>query len=133
MLHVSFRYFRKKQERKRLDCSSSEKLDYLRQIKKQNSKKWLNSYFYVINNNFSYTQLSFLFLLQKYSYCVHDDTDVFFHLLQRAFDICLEPFLAFLILFFIKILISLTCFVLKIFFELLIIVSYHFYIQKKSY
>ena len=44
--------------------------------------------FYVLNNNFSYTQLSFLMLLQKDSYLDHDDTGVFFlFLLQKDFDI----------------------------------------------
>ena len=39
--------------------------------------------FYVLNNNFSYTQLPFLFLLQKDSYYVHDETDTFFFFLCR--------------------------------------------------
>ena len=33
--------------------------------------------FYVLDKKFSYTQLSFLFLLQKGSYCFYDDTDFF--------------------------------------------------------
>ena len=58
--------------------------------------------FYVLNNNFSYTQLSFLFLLQKDSYYLYDDTDVFFlFLLQKDFDIfCVLPFKVFFFNFF---------------------------------
>ena len=33
---------------------------------------------YVLSYNFSYTQLSFVFLLQKDSYFDHDGSDVFF-------------------------------------------------------
>ena len=40
----------------------------------------------MINNNFSYNQLSFVFLLQKDFYFNHDDTDAFFFfLLQKGF------------------------------------------------
>ena len=47
----------------------------------------------VLNNNFSYTQLYFAFVPQKYSYFVHDDTDAFFLFpCQKDFDICLKPF-----------------------------------------
>ena len=75
--------------------------------------------FYVLSNNFSYTQLSFLFLRQEDSYYVHDDTDVFFYFssserfwyLSRAF---------FLPLFlFRKILMSFACFFSKLFFVFL--------------
>ena len=38
----------------------------------------LKTIFYVLNNNFSYIQLSFVFLLQKDFYFGPDDTDVFF-------------------------------------------------------
>ena len=42
----------------------------------------------VLNNNFPYIQVFFLFLLQKDSYCVNDDTDVcFIFILQKDFDI----------------------------------------------
>ena len=67
---------------------------------KQNCPKHLqiNSkvIFCVLNNNFSYTQLSLAFVPQKDSYYVQDDTDVcFFFLLQKDFGICLEFFLVF--------------------------------------
>ena len=42
--------------------------------------------FYVLNNNFSYIQLSFVFVLQKDSYFAHNDTETFFlFLLQKDF------------------------------------------------
>ena len=42
----------------------------------------------VLNNNFPYIQVFFLFLLQKDFYCVNDDTDVcFIFILQKDFDI----------------------------------------------
>ena len=39
--------------------------------------------FYVLSNSFLYTQLYFLYFLQKDFYCVHDDTDDFFFLFFR--------------------------------------------------
>ena len=39
--------------------------------------------FYVLNNNFSHTQLPLLFLRQKNSHYVHDDIDAFFHIFFR--------------------------------------------------
>ena len=55
---------------------------------------------YMLNNNFSYIQLSFFFLLQKDSYLDHDDTDAFFlFLLQKDFGtfhvLLFEAFLCF--------------------------------------
>ena len=51
----------------------------------------------MLNNIFSYTQLSFVFLIQKDYYFNHDDTDAFFlFFLQKDFYICLEAFLVFL-------------------------------------
>ena len=38
---------------------------------------------YVLNNNFSYTQLSFVFLPRKDYYFDHDDTEVFFFFFFR--------------------------------------------------
>ena len=53
-----------------------------------NLQSYLKVISYVLNNSFSYTQLSFLFVLQKNSYYVHDDTDAFFlFLLQKDFHI----------------------------------------------
>ena len=52
--------------------------------------------FYVLNNNFSYAQLASIFVSQKDSYYVHNDTDAFFSFLhQLNFDIFPEPFFAF--------------------------------------
>ena len=39
--------------------------------------------FYVLSNSFLYTQLYFLYFLQKDFYCVHNDTDDFFFLFFR--------------------------------------------------
>ena len=51
----------------------------------------------MLNNIFSYTQLSFVSLIQKDYYFNHDDTDAFFlFFLQKDFYICLEAFLVFL-------------------------------------
>ena len=48
--------------------------------------------FYEVNNNCSYNQLSFAFLLQKDSYSDPNDIDTFFlFLIQRDFFICSEP------------------------------------------
>ena len=75
--------------------------------------KTLKIIFYVLNNNFSYTQLVFAFVPQKDSYYVHDDTDAFFlFLLQKGLDI-----------FHVLLFEAFLCFFL--------IVIYHFYIQKK--
>ena len=63
---------------------------------KKNLIKQLKSYFYMLNNNFSYTQLASAFVPQEDSYYVHDDTDAFFllHLLKN-FHIFLGPFFFF--------------------------------------
>ena len=47
---------------------------------------------------------------------------IFIFLLQKDFDVCLEPFFAFFLFFFRRILISFTCFFLKLFFVFLTIV-----------
>ena len=53
--------------------------------------------FYVLNNNFSYTQLSFVVLHQKDF--DHHDTDAYFlFLLQKDLYICPGPFFAFFFL-----------------------------------
>ena len=89
--------------------------------------------FYALNNNFSYTQISFDFLLQKDFYSDPDDTStLFLYLLQKDFCICLWPFFAFF--FFRKILVPCRCFLLKLFFVLLIIFINDFYIcTQKNY
>ena len=52
----------------------------------QKSPNQLKSFFfYVLNNNFSYTQLSLAFFPQKGSYYVHNDTDFFFFLFLERF------------------------------------------------
>ena len=56
--------------------------------------------FHVLNNNFSYTQLSLVFLLEKDSSFDNDDTDAFFlFLLQKDFGtfhvLLIETFLCF--------------------------------------
>ena len=95
---------------------------YFIELKKSKSKV----IYYVVNNNFSYTQRSFLFFLQKDSYYIHDDTDAFFlFFLQKDFDICLLPFFGFFL--------SFMCFFLKLFYVFLIIFIYHFYIQKQRF
>ena len=50
---------------------------------------------YVPNNNFSYTQLSFVFLLQIDSCLDHDDTNPFSLFFFRKIFISLKPFFAF--------------------------------------
>ena len=47
-------------------------------LSKKNLIKQLNSYFYVVNNNFSYTLLAPAFVPQKDFYYIHNDTDTFF-------------------------------------------------------
>ena len=82
----------------------------------------------MLNNNFSYTQLSFFVIIQKDSYYVHDDTEPFFlFLFLKDFGICLEPL--FIFFFFVgKILITFTCLFSKRFFVFLIY-SYFSYIS----
>ena len=85
--------------------------------------------FYVLNNNFSFTQLFFVFLPRKDSYCNHDDTDTFFiFFIRKTFLSVSSLFLPFLFFFFRSILIYFTCFFFKLFFAFLIIFIYHFYI-----
>ena len=103
----------------------------------QKSTHQLKRYFYVLGNNFWYTQFFFFFFFrkihQKESYYIHNDTDDFFLFpLQKDFDICLELFFAFSFFFFKKILISFMCFFLKLFFVFLIIFIYHFYVYTKT-
>ena len=55
----------------------------------------------MLNNNFSYSQLAFVFVTQKVFHYVHDDTNTFFlFLLRKDFDIfCMLLFQAFLCVF----------------------------------
>ena len=56
-------------------------------------------FFQALNNNFSYTQLSFVFLLQKNYQFDHDDADVFFlFFFRKAFISVLDLFNFFLFL-----------------------------------
>ena len=76
----------------------------------------------MLNNNISYTQISFVFLLQKDLYFDHDDTDVcIIFLIQKDFNIfyllLFEAFLCFLIMFIYHFHIYLT-YVYKIYFFL---------------
>ena len=85
--------------------------------------------FYVLNNNFSYTELPFAFVLQKDSYYVQDDTDAFFlFLLQKDFDICRGPFSTFCLFLFQKDLDIFHVLLFEAFVCFLIIVICHFYI-----
>ena len=71
----------------------------------------------MLNNNFSYTQLSLAFVPQKDSYYVHDDTDAsFLFLLQKDFYIAHEHIGTFCLFLFRKILGAFMCFFLKLFF-----------------
>ena len=70
---------------------------------------------YVLNNNFSYTEIYRSLVIQKDSYYIHNDTDALFFFF-----------------FFRKKMISFTCFILK-FFVFLIILSCLFIYRKKSY
>ena len=87
------------------------------------------------NNNFSYTQLSFAFLLQKYSYVNHDDTGAFFSFssserflyLSRAF------FLPFFFFFFRKILVLFTCFFPKLCFFWQYLLTMFIYMHTKNH
>ena len=63
----------------------------------------------MLNNNFSYTQLTSAFVPQKDYHYVHDDSDVFFLFFLR------------------KALISFACFFLVLFFVVLVIVISLFY------
>ena len=88
-----------------------------------NPEETAYNFLYVLNNKFSYTQLSFVFVLQKDSYFDYDDSDAFFFfffrkilisvsglfspffffLPQRDFDVFhVLVFKAFLCFFFIK-------------------------------
>ena len=59
---------------------------------------WKDS-FHVLSNNFSYAELSFLFLLQKDSYYLHDDTTLFsFSSSERFWYISWTIFRLFLLL-----------------------------------
>ena len=71
--------------------------------------------FYVLNNNYSYIELSFVSLLKKNSDFDHDYTDPFFFF------------------FFRKILVPSLCFFSKLFFVFLIIFINHFNIYIKNY
>ena len=58
---------------------------------------------YVVNDNFSYTQLAFAFAPQRNSSYSHDGNDIFFlFLLQKDFNISLGPFFTFLLFLFQK-------------------------------
>ena len=85
---------------------------------------------YVLNNNFSYAQLSFVFLLQKNSQFDPSNIDAFFlFLLQKYFYICLEPFSVFFLFLFRKILISLGTIFLYIMFNSIIDETFVFRFQ----
>ena len=84
---------------------------------------------YVPNNNFSYTQLSFVFLLQIDSYLDHDDTDPFSLFFFRKIFISLSNlFLPFFFFFFTKILAPFTSFFLTFLCFFWINFINHFYI-----
>ena len=86
----------------------------------------------MLNNNFSYTQLTFLFFFRKICITFTMILTLFPFSLQKDFDICLNPFFAFFFFFFRKVLISFTYFFSKLFFAFLIIVSCYFYIERKK-
>ena len=50
-----------------------------------NPEETAYNFLYVLNNKFSYTQLSFVFLLQKDSYFDYDDSDAFFSFSSERF------------------------------------------------
>ena len=83
--------------------------------------------FYVVSNNFSYTQLYFVFLLQKDPYFNHDGTDTFFCFFASESFLYLSRASFRLFFFFRKILLPFRCFFLKLFFAFLIISINHFY------
>ena len=83
--------------------------------------------YYVVNNNFFYTQLAFDFVPQKDSYYI---TPFFFSFFRKN----LISFLFFVFCFFLlQKEFDITCFFLEFFFVFLIIVVCHFSIQKKIY
>ena len=85
--------------------------------------------FYVLNKNFSYTQLSFVFLLQKDSSFNHDDTDALLSLSERF----LYLHQAFFFSFFREILLPFVCFFSKLFLVFLKIFINQFYIYLYIY
>ena len=96
----------------------------------------LKTKFDVLNNNFSYTQLYFVFLLQEDSYFYHGDTDTFFIFRKILISVSVSVSRKILVsvcifFFFRKILISFVFFFSKFFFVFLIVFIYHFYIYTK--
>ena len=90
--------------------------------------------FYVLNNNYSCIQLSFVSLLKKNSDFDHDYTDPFFFFFFRnIFISALGLFSPFFFFFFRKILVPSLCFFWKLFFVFLIIFINHFNIYIKNY
>ena len=95
-----------------------------------NPEETAYNFLYVLNNKFSYTQLSFVFLLQKDSYFDYDDSDAFFSFSSERFWYLSQVFFH-LFLFFSfhrKILMSFMCLFSKLFFVFFIKSIYHFYI-----
>ena len=83
-----------------------------------NPEETAYNFLYVLNNKFSYTQLSFVFLLQKDSYFDYDDSDAFFSFSSERFWYLSQVFFP-LFLFFSfhrKILMSFMCLFSKLFF-----------------
>ena len=104
-----------------------------------NPEKTAYNFLYVLNSKFSYTQLSFVFLLQKDSYFDYDDNDAFFSFSSERLWYLSQVFFH-LFLFFSfhrKILMSFMCLFSKLFFVFFIKSIYHFYIYiqklKKKY
>ena len=91
-------------------------------------------YYMLIYNNFFYTQLAFVFDLQKDLYIAHDNIDTFFFFFFRKTLISFTCYFSFFVFYFLrKILITFTCFFSKSFFVFFIIFSCNFYIWKKTY
>ena len=82
-----------------------------------NPEKTAYNFLYVLNNKFSYTQLSFVFVLQKDSYFDYDDSDAFFFFFFRKILISVSGlFSPFFFSFHREILMSFMCLFSKLFF-----------------
>ena len=91
-------------------------------------------YYMLIYNNFFYTQLAFVFDLQKDLYIVHDNIDTFFlFLFQKNFDIFDVLFFAFCFLLPQKDFDNFHVLLFEVFLCFFIIFSCNFYIWKKTY
>ena len=83
----------------------------------------------MLNNNFSYIQLSFFFLLQEGFYFDPDDIDAFFHfLLQKDFDIFPLPYILYIYIYIYIYSVTIFIYVYNKIMKNVLIAINHFYI-----